>query len=56
MKSGKLKDWALVSEIIGAIAVIVSLIYVGIGIRQNTGVSAAANHQMLVAMDTEKSS
>ena len=52
--SQKLQDYALVAEIVGAIAVVVSLVYVGVGIRQNTEVVQVANHQALVAMDMEK--
>ena len=33
---GKLHDYALFAEIVGAIGVVISLIYVGIGVRQNT--------------------
>lgn len=54
MKTGKLQNWALVAEIIGSIAVIISLVYVGIGVRQNTDAISVSNHQMLVAMDIDK--
>jgi hypothetical protein len=54
MKAGKLQNWALIAEIIGAIAVIISLAYVGIGVRQNTHAISASNHQMLVSMDIDK--
>jgi len=46
-----LKDYALVAEIIGAIAVVISLIYVGLSVNQNTNAVMVANHQALVAMD-----
>ena len=41
----KLSEWASIAEIIGAIAVIVSLIYVGYQVNDNTSAirSAAAN-------------
>lgn len=50
----KLERWALVAEIVGAIAVVVSLLYVGAGVRQNTEAILSANHQNLVAMDMNK--
>jgi len=46
-----LKDYALAAEIIGAISVVVSLIYVGVSVNQNTNAVMVANHQALVAMD-----
>jgi hypothetical protein len=49
-----LQEYALVAEIVGAVAVVVSLVYVGIGVRQNTEALRVANHQALVAMDLEK--
>jgi hypothetical protein len=50
----KLEKYALISEIVGGIAVVISLIYVGVGVRQNTEALRVANHQKLVAMDLEK--
>ena len=50
----KLKKLALIAEIIGAAAVVVSLVYVGASIRQNTDAITAANHQNLLSMDIEK--
>jgi len=52
--SKKLQDFALVAEIVGAIAVVISLIFVGLSVRQNTDAVQVANHQALVAMDSEK--
>jgi hypothetical protein len=46
-----LKEYALAAEIIGAIAVVISLIYVGVSVNQNTNALMVANHQALVAMD-----
>jgi len=46
-----LKEYALAAEIIGAIAVVVSLIYVGVSVNQNTNAVLVANHQALVALD-----
>ncbi len=54
--STKLQNYALLAEIIGAIAVVVSLVYVGLGVRQNTAAVQVANHQVLVAMDMDKNS
>lgn len=50
----KLQEYALLAEIIGAIAVVVSLVYVGAGVRQNTDAIQVANHQAIVALDMEK--
>ncbi len=52
----KLQKIALIAEIVGAIGVVISLIYVGVGVRQNTGAIQVANHQALVALDMEKNS
>ena len=46
-----LQEYALAAEIIGAVAVVVSLIYVGLSVNQNTNALMVANHQALVAMD-----
>jgi len=48
-----LSDYALVAEIIGAISVVISLIYVGLSVNQNTDAIMVANHQALVAMDQD---
>ena len=56
MTKGKLQDWALASEIVGAFAVVLSLIYVGLGVRQNTNAISVANHQAIVAMDIDRNS
>lgn len=50
----KLQKWALTSEIVAAVAVVISLIYVGVGVRQNTAAIQVANHQAIVAMDMNK--
>lgn len=50
----KLQEYALFAEIIGAVGVVISLIYVGVGVRQNTEAIHVANHQALVAMDMNK--
>ena len=50
-----LKEYALAAEIVGAAAVVISLIYVGVSVNQNTNAVQVANHQALVAMDQETS-
>lgn len=50
-----LKEYALAAEIVGAVAVVVSLIYVGVSVNQNTAAVQVANHQALVALDQETS-
>lgn len=51
-----LKEYALAAEIVGAIAVVISLIYVGTSINQNTNAVMVANHHALVAMDQNTNS
>ena len=51
-----LRDSALIAEIVGAVAVVISLIYVGVSVNQNTRALMVSNHQALVAMDQEKNS
>ncbi|MCP5184673.1 MAG: hypothetical protein H6993_11970 [Pseudomonadales bacterium] len=51
-----LQDYASVAEVIGAVAVVISLVYVALSIRQNTDAIQVSNHQALVAMDMEKNS
>lgn len=41
----KLERYALIAEVVSAIAVVVSLVYVGIGIRQNSATLRAATFQ-----------
>ena len=38
----KLQEYALIAEIVGAIAVVISLIYVGASVGQNTAVVEVA--------------
>ena len=40
-----LQDWGAIGELIGGIAIIVSLLYVGLQIRQGTNASRAATNQ-----------
>ena len=44
----KLSEWAHVAEITSAIAVVVSLIYIGLEVNQNTAAVKANTHQSLV--------
>jgi len=44
----KLSDWASIAEVVSAIAVVISLVYVGIQINENTGETRAANRQLLI--------
>ena len=44
----RLAEWASIAEVVGAVAVVVSLIYVGIQVSENTGAVLAANRQQLV--------
>ena len=48
MKKLELSDWASIAEVIGAIAVVVSLIYVGFQISANTAEIRASNRQHLI--------
>jgi hypothetical protein len=45
----RLSDWATIAEIISAIAIVVSLIFVGLEIRQNTNATYAASYDNLLA-------
>ena len=47
----KLSIWA---EILGLVAVVLSLVFVAYELRQNTKAVEVSNHQSLVAMDMEK--
>ena len=48
MKNLSLADWASVAEVVGAAAVVASLIYVGVQVRDNTEAVLAANRQEMV--------
>ena len=43
-----IQDWGAVGEIIGGIAIIISLIYVGLQIRQNTKATKVATSQAFI--------
>ncbi|WOJ92941.1 hypothetical protein R0135_14270 [Congregibacter variabilis] len=51
-----LDEWASIGEIISAVAVVISLLYVGYQVNQNTDQMRAANRQQLVnrSMDATK--
>jgi hypothetical protein len=46
----KLKQWAQIAEVIGAAAIIVSLIYVANELRHNTEATQAATFQQMVQL------
>jgi len=50
MKKLDLVGWAAIAEIIGSAAVILSLVFVGISIQQNTAVYRATNDNLLYEM------
>jgi len=45
----RLSEWASIAEVIGAIGVVLSLIYVGIQVRDNTAEIRATNRHQLIA-------
>ena len=45
----RLSDWANIAELVGGVAVVISLIYVGVQIRANTEEIRAANRQQLIS-------
>jgi len=47
MEKRNLAEWAAVSEIIGTLAVVISLLFVGFNINQNTRVMQAANDNFM---------
>jgi hypothetical protein len=49
----KLEKWALIAEIVGAAAIVISLVFVGLEIRSNTQAAQAATFQASVAYDVE---
>ena len=46
-----LEEYALIAEIISAIAIIISLIFVGVQIRENTKATKASTFQGIAALD-----
>ena len=53
MSKLKLSDWASVSEIIAAVAVAVSLIFVGLELQSNTAASESATREAINRKDIE---
>ena len=51
MRKRTLQDWASIAEIVGAVAVVVSLIYVAFQIRDNTRALVSNSRQELAAQD-----
>ena len=49
----KLSDWASIAEIVGAAAIVVSLIFVGLQIGSNTNATQAATLQQSVGFETD---
>ena len=45
----KLKKWALIAEIVGAVAIVVSLIFVGLQVRDSTTATYAGTYDDLLA-------
>lgn len=50
MKKLKLTDWAAAAEIVGTVAVVVSLLFVGLNIKQNTAAVQAMHDNVLYEM------
>ena len=48
-KKEKLQEYALIAEIIGGVAIVCSLIFVGLQIRQNSRISSVNAYQELIA-------
>ena len=53
MKKLSLSQWSDLSQVVSAVAVVASLIYVGFEIRQNTEASRAATRQSIAETDFE---
>ena len=53
MESQKLKTLAAIAEIVGAVAVVASLLYVGSEVRRNTAATQAASYQEIVRASNE---
>ena len=51
----KLSEWAHIAEITSAIAVVISLIYIGLEINQNTVAVKANTHQSMIDYGREQS-
>ncbi len=53
MAKKQLSDWASIAEIIGSVAVVFSLLYVGFEIQRNTKVGLASNRQEIASRAQE---
>lgn len=51
MEHRTIQDWASIAEIAGAVAIVVSLIYVGFELRENTRAVEAQTRQAFAAQD-----
>ena len=51
----KLSEWAHIAEITSAIAVVISLIYIGLEVNQNTAAVRASTHQSMIDYGREQS-
>ena len=49
MENKKLSDWASIAEVVSAVAIVLSLLYVGYQIRENTIEVRATNRQELIS-------
>ena len=53
MSNDRLQKWALIAEVIGAVAVVISLIFVGIELRSNTEATRAATREAINQKDID---
>lgn len=53
MSKLQLKDWAALAEVVAALAMVASLLYVGAGVRQNTRAIEGATYQEVVRASNE---
>ena len=53
MSSAKLRQWSDIAQVVSAVAVVISLIYVGLEIRNNTEATKAATRQAISQTDLE---
>ena len=49
-----IQDWGAISEMVGAIAIVVSLIYVGVQLRQNTRATRVSTSQAFIQIHGEE--
>jgi hypothetical protein len=53
MKNEKLQNWALIAEIVGGIAIVMSLIFVGLGVRQTVDETALNTQSIRASADQD---